>query len=55
MPMYNLIEHNDNYSNTSWSLWHNNRDESSLTDAGPIGNLLVLIIDSKLFKLFKYK
>ena len=27
MPMYNLIEYSDNYSNTSGSLWHFKRDE----------------------------
>ena len=27
MPMYNLIEYSDNYSDTSESLWHFKRDE----------------------------
>ena len=27
MPMYNLIEHTDNYSDTSGSLWNFKRDE----------------------------
>ena len=27
MPMYNLIEYNDNYSDTSGSLWQFKRDE----------------------------
>ena len=27
MPMYNLIECSDNYSDTSGSLWNFNRDE----------------------------
>ena len=27
MPMYNLIEYSDNYSDTSGSLWHFKRDE----------------------------
>ena len=27
MPKYNLIEHSDNSSNTSGSLWHFKRDE----------------------------
>ena len=27
MPMYNLIEYSDNYSETSGSLWHYYRDE----------------------------
>ena len=28
MPMYNLIEHSDNYAKTSGSLWQYYRDES---------------------------
>ena len=33
MPMYNLIEYSDNYSDTSGSLWHFKRDEiTSNTD-----------------------
>ena len=39
MPMYNLIEHSDNYSKTSGSLWQYYRDE-------PNDNLA----DSELFK-----
>ena len=27
MPMYNLIEHRDNYSDTSGKLWNFKRDE----------------------------
>ena len=27
MPMYNLLEYNDLYSVTSWSLWNCHRDE----------------------------
>ena len=27
MPMYNLIEHSDNYTKTSGSLWQYYRDE----------------------------
>ena len=34
MPMYNLIEYGDNYSDTSGSLWQFKRDESPVTDAG---------------------
>ena len=35
MPMYNLIEYNDNYSKTSGSLWqyYNNDPNNNLTDA----------------------
>ena len=34
MPMYNLIEYNNNYSKTSGSLCQYYRDETALTDAG---------------------
>ena len=34
MPMYNLIEYSDNYSDTSGSLWQFKRDESPVTNAG---------------------
>ena len=35
MPMYNLIEYNDNYSKTSASLWQYQRDypNNNLTDS----------------------
>ena len=33
MPMYNLIEYSDNYSDTSGSLWQYYTDETSLTAA----------------------
>ena len=36
MPMCNLIEYSDNYSKTSGSLWHYNRDESFLDNNGAI-------------------
>ena len=36
MPMCNLIEYTDNYSNTSGSLWQYYRDEPSLTAARAI-------------------
>ena len=32
MPMYNLIEHSDNYSKTSRGLWQCYKDESALAD-----------------------
>ena len=32
--MYNLIEHSDNYSDTSRSLWQFKRDESPAANAG---------------------
>ena len=33
MPMYNLIEHSDNYSDTSGSLWQFKRDEVPVNNA----------------------
>ena len=38
MPLYNLIEYNDNDSKTSGSLWQYYRDEPALTDACIINN-----------------
>ena len=32
--MYNLIEYNDNYSDTSGILWRFKRDKSPITNAG---------------------
>ena len=32
MPMYNLIEYRNAYSNTSGSLWSNYRDEPAFTN-----------------------
>ena len=32
MPMYNLIEYNDNYSDNSGSLWNFKRDEILIFD-----------------------
>ena len=40
MPMYNLIEYNDNYSDTSGSLWQFKRDEV------PAGNVELSIDNS---------
>ena len=34
MPMYNLLEYIDNYSDISRSLWHFKRDELPVTNAG---------------------
>ena len=34
MPVYNLIEYNDNYSGSSRSLWQFIRDESPMNNAG---------------------
>ena len=46
MPMYNLVEYNDNYSDTSGSLWQFKRDEAPANNAD-------LTIDNS--KSFKYK
>ena len=53
MPMYNLIEYSDNYSNTSEHLWHYYRDESFLNN-GAIGNCPANNNNSASFK-FKTK
>ena len=34
MPIYNMIEHNDNYSDTSGSLWQFKRDEQPINNNG---------------------
>ena len=38
MPIYNLIEYNENYFKTCGSLWQYFRDEPALSDAGTIDN-----------------
>ena len=51
MPMYNLIEYSDNYSDTSGSLWHFKRDEiEGDTDLTVDGNHI-----SNNSSSFKYK
>ena len=50
MPMYNLIQYSDNYSDTSGSLWHFKRVESPVTNAENPDNIFV---DNSIF--FKYK
>ena len=35
MPMYNLIEFCDNYSDTSGSLWQFKRDEQNMNNSNP--------------------
>ena len=35
MPMYNLIEYSDNYSDASGSLWHFKRDKQNMNDGNP--------------------
>ena len=41
MPMYNLIEYSDNYSETSGSLWQFKRDEQNMNKT--IETLLMLL------------
>ena len=50
MPMYNLIEYSDNYSDTLGSLWQFKRDESPVTNTGNPDNVSVDNSSS-----FKYK
>ena len=38
MPMYNLIEYSDNYSDTSGSLWQFKRDELNVDDVNAVFN-----------------
>ena len=41
MPMYNLIEYSNNYSDTSGSLWQFKRDESPLPNDGNSDNVSI--------------
>ena len=50
MPIYNLIECSDNYSDTSGSLYQFKRDESPITNAG---NPITSVLDNSSF--YKYK
>ena len=47
MPMYNLIEYSNNYSNTSGSLWQFKRDKQNMNSGNPAN---VTIDDSTSFK-----
>ena len=51
MPMYNLIEYNDNYSKSSGNLWQYNRDEPVLN----INGVIVDFPDDNDSVLFKFK
>ena len=51
MPMYNLIEYSDNYSNTSGRLWQFKRDESPAKNANLINDNNVIFSSQS----FKYK
>ena len=48
MPMYNLIEYSDNYSDTSGSLWQFKRDELNDNDINTV-------LTNNNAPLFKYK
>ena len=50
MPMHNLIEYSDNYSDTSVSLWQFKRDESPATNTVNSEDVSTAISSS-----FKYK
>ena len=50
VPMYNLIDYSDNYSDSSGSLWQFKRDESPTNNAG---NPLNVALDNS--ASFKYK
>ena len=50
MPMYNLTEYSDNYSDTSGSLWRFKRDKSPITNSGNPDNVSTANSTS-----FKYK
>ena len=50
MPMYNLIEYINNYSDTSGYLWQFKRDESPVTNVGNPENVSTTNSTS-----FKYK
>ena len=47
LPMYNLIEYSDSYSDTSRSLWQFKRDEQNMNNGNPAN---VTTADSSTFK-----
>ena len=50
MPMYNLLEYSDNYSDSTGSLYQLKRDESPMNDLGNLNN-----VASDNSTSFKYK
>ena len=50
LPIYNLIKYNDNYADTSGSLWQLKRDKSPVTSAANLDN-----VSANNSSLFKYK
>ena len=51
MPMYNLIEYNDNYSKTSGSLWQHTKDIPAVND----NNTIVNFTNNNLTDSFNFK
>ena len=51
MPIYNLIEYSDNYSNTFRILWQYCRDETTLANNGDITDLNEGNADTNSFKI----
>ena len=49
MPIYNLIEYSDNYSDTSGSLWQCKREES-LVNNGDLDNVSTANSTASFFK-----
>ena len=49
MPMYNMIEYSDNYSDTSGSLWQFKRDEQNINSGVPVD------VNATSSASFKYK
>ena len=50
IPIYNLTEYSDNYSDTSGTLWQFKRDEQPINSNGAFINLI-----AENCSLFKYK
>ena len=51
MPMYNFIEHSDNYLKTSGRLWHYYRNQFLLDNAGAT----IDFVDNNTGVLFEFK
>ena len=55
MPMYNLIEHNDNYAKTSGSLWQYCLDIPAVNNNNNNNNAIVDFADNNLTDSFNFK
>ena len=53
MPMYNLIEYSDNYSNTSGSSWQYCKDKAAVNDAN--GDIIDVNVANTVTNSFKFK